>query len=243
MFDKDVIEGIFQRHEEVILFYSGGKDSLALLLRLKPYWNRVNVVWVDTGNQFPEVIEHMGKVMSMVPHFTTLRGNIPEYFLKNGFPVDVVPTRYTRFGQFAFGEKPLTVCSRFDCCNANIWAPMRAYLAAVKPTCVLRADRQTERIKGPENEDGIEFVFPIWEWTDEQVWRYLQGEAGDLLQERHCMKHGTSLDCQTCMAYNEEIPERLTYLKKEHPALYEKTVRFYESYKAVVVNEIKKIEV
>ena len=115
-----MFEEIFQRHEEVILFYSGGKDSLALLLLLKPYWNRVNVVWVDTGNQFPEVIEHMGKVMSMVPHFTTLKGNQPEYFQQNGFPVDVVPTRFTPMGKFIYGETPITVCSRFDCCTTNI---------------------------------------------------------------------------------------------------------------------------
>ena len=236
-----MIDEIFQRHEEVILFYSGGKDSLALLLLLKPYWNRVNVVWVDTGNQFPEVIEHMGKVMSMVPHFTTLKGNQPEYFQQNGFPVDVVPTRFTPMGKFIYGETPITVCSRFDCCAANIWGPMRAFFAAYKPTCVLRADRGQERVKGPDKEVGIEFVYPIFDWTTEQVWKYLQKNAGGLLQSRPMLEQGSSLDCMTCMAYSEEIPGRLGYLKKEHPKLYEKNIRFYEAYKRVVRDELEKI--
>lgn len=238
-----MIDEIFQRHREVILFYSGGKDSLALLLLLKPFWDRVEVVWVDTGNQFPEVLEHMEKVKKKVPHFTTIKGHTPEYFLENGFPVDVVPTRHTNLGHFVFGQTPLTVCSRFDCCEANIWGPMRTYMALKKPTCVLRADRSIEREKGPESAAGIEFCFPIWRWTDNQVWEFLRLEAGELLQDRHFMKYGTSLDCQTCMAYGEEIPERLEYLKKRHPELYERVVHFYRVYKDAVTRELDKIKV
>lgn len=238
-----MVEEIFQRHKEVVLFYSRSKDSLALLLLLKPYWERVTVVWVDTGNQFPEVLEHMAKVAALVPHFIKLKGDTPGFLAKNGFPVDVVPTRATTFGQFAFGPTQTTVCNRFECCNANLWGPMQAFLFATKPTCVLRADRQTERVKGPSQENGIEFCFPIWRWTDEQVWEFLRLEAGDLLQDRHFMKHGTSLDCQTCMAYNEEIPERLEYLAAHHPKLHEQTVTFFKSYKSLVASELEKLGV
>ncbi|WP_277030249.1 phosphoadenosine phosphosulfate reductase family protein [Turicimonas muris] len=237
------MEEIFQRHKEVVLFYSGGKDSLALLLLLRPYWDRVNVVWVDTGNQFPEVIEHMEKVKALVPHFTVLKGNTPKYLLENGFPVDVVPTRFTSLGSYVFGPAPLRVCSRFDCCEANIWTPMRMYVESTKPTCILRGDRRSERAKGLSREAGIEFEFPIWDWTDEQIWGFLRREGRELLQDRHFMRHGTSLDCQTCMAYSEEIPERQEYLKNHHPELYELNKRFFKDYREAVYSELKKIKV
>lgn len=238
-----MIDKIFQRHKEAVLFYSGGKDSLATLLLLRPYWDRVNVVWVDTGNQFPEVLEHIEKVKALVPHFTTLHGNSPQYLLANGFPVDVVPTSYTAIGQFCFGAKPFRVCSRFDCCGANIWSPMISFIEKTKPTCILRGDRSSERVKGPESCNGIEFAFPIWDWTDEQVWEFIRTEGKGLIQERHCMKHGTSLDCQTCMAYGDETPERMKYLKKNHPELYELSKQFFKDLKNTIAEELKKIEV
>lgn len=238
-----MLDRIFNQHKEVVLFYSGGKDSLALLLLLRPYWDRVNVVWVDTGNQFPEVIEHMEKVKALVPRFTTLKGDTPGFLKENGFPVDVVPTRYTACGSFIFGPAKIRLCGRFECCNANIWTPMMSYMQAVKPTCVLRGDRSSERAKGPGEGMGIEFEFPLWDWTDEQVWKFIKEEGGDLLQARHLMRHGTSLDCMTCMAYSEEIPERQEYLKNHHPELYELNKRFFKDYQEAVYSELKKIKV
>lgn len=237
-----MLKEIFKKHNRVVLFYSGGKDSLALLLLLRPFWDKVDVVWVDTGNQFPEVLEHMEKVKGLVPRFTTLRGHLPGYFIQNGFPVDVVPENCTSFGQACFGEQPIKCVSRFQCCSVNMWEPMIEYVRATKPTCALRADRKTERLKGPSSLEGAEMVFPLWDWTDEQVWKYLQKNAGDLLEERHCMAYRTSLDCQICMGYFRGTSERLDYLKKHHPELHKKTVRFFKAYKAVVADEMKKIK-
>lgn len=233
-----MIEEIFEGHKEVLLFYSGGKDSLALLLLLRPYWDRVNVVWVDTGNQFPEVYRHMDKVKAMVPHFTTLRSNVNADIQANGMPVDVVPMSCTNFGINVFGKAPIRVRSMFECCNNNLWMPMQMYISSTRPTCVLRGDRSSERVKGPNNWEGIEFAFPIWDWTDEQVWNFLKENGNGLVEERHCMRHGTSLDCMACSAYNKEIPERLLYLKKHYPDLYESVLNFYEKYKQVVMNEM-----
>lgn len=40
---------IIDRHERVVLFFSGGKDSLTCLLLLRPYWDRLTVCWINTG--------------------------------------------------------------------------------------------------------------------------------------------------------------------------------------------------
>ena len=226
-----------------VLFYSGGKDSLATLLLLRPWWSKLDVVWVDTGNQFPEVVQHMRRVASIVPKFTVLHGDTPGFFRENGFPVDVVPTSFTKQGQFIYGQKPVTVCSRFDCCKANIWEPIAAYMVLTKPDLVLRGDRSSERVDPPSECNGTQLRFPIWDWSVEMVREFLEKEAkpAGLLDERHAMSEGSSLDCMTCMAYGCEHAERMKYLKKHHPQMHEVAVQFFDAYKKAVYDDLKEV--
>ncbi len=236
------IADIFKRHKRATLFYSGGKDSLACLLLLANWWHQIDVVWVDTGNQFPELQDHMERVRGLVPHFITLRSDALAYSRENGFPVDVVPTRYTVMGQFIYGPTKLRVCSRFDCCRHNIWRPMEDYIRLTKPTCIIRGDRASERVKGPERIEGIESVFPLWDWTTEQVMEAIKKASFGLFQERHLLPEGSSLDCMTCMAYNVEHECRMKYLKEHHPVIYEGAVDFFRDYKAAVMAEMAELE-
>ena len=237
-----MIKDLFKRHKRATLMYSGGKDSLACLLLLKPYWDRLDVVWVNTGNQFPEVREHMKKVAKLVPHFTELHSNTPEYFRQNGFPVDVVPTRHTGMGQFIYGPTGLRVCSRFECCGVNIWQPLAQYQALHKPTCIIRGDRGEERVIGPREADGTEYAFPIFDWTAEQVQELVRTAPKGLYQPRHELKAGSSLDCMTCTAYWDEHSERMRYLKEHHPELHLAQQRFFEEYRALVAEEMLKLK-
>jgi PP-loop superfamily ATP-utilizing enzyme len=49
----------FDRHAKAILFFSGGKDSLACLHLLREYWDRVLVVWANPGEALPELRAQM----------------------------------------------------------------------------------------------------------------------------------------------------------------------------------------
>ena len=236
-----MIEEIFSRHSRVSLMYSGGKDSLACLLLLQPYWDRTDVVWVNTGNQFPEVIAHMERVKALVPHFTELKSDTSSYWKVHGFPVDVVPTRHTNMGQFIYGQTPLRVCSRFDCCSCNLWKPMEDYFRLVQPSCVIRGDRGSERVEGPKRFGSMEFEFPIFDWTTEQVMNFIRNEPFGLYQDRHELPEGSSLDCMTCMAYNVEHKARMEYLKTHHPGLYSQAKGFFKIYKAAVAEEMKEL--
>jgi 3'-phosphoadenosine 5'-phosphosulfate sulfotransferase (PAPS reductase)/FAD synthetase len=57
-----------ERHKpgKAVLQFSGGKDSLACLLLLRPWWDRLTVMWVNTGAAFPETLELMEAVRSRV---------------------------------------------------------------------------------------------------------------------------------------------------------------------------------
>ena len=81
---------------KTLLWYSGGKDSLAVLLMSRKLWESddFTVAWVDTGNQFEEVYEHMERVKLYVKNFKTLKSNTIDWQLKHGRPVDLVPTSF-----------------------------------------------------------------------------------------------------------------------------------------------------
>lgn len=237
------IEELFDRHVKVTLFYSGGKDSLACLLLMEPFWHRTDVVFLNTGNQFPEVIEHMTKIAKLVPSFHVIHSNAAKYVREHGQPVDLVPTTYTDVGQYIYGKRELKVCSRFDCCNANLWEPMTQWFKLTRPTCVVRGDRGSEREMGKTEFEGIEFAFPIFDWTRDQVMELVRGRGKKLglYQERHELSEGSSLDCMTCTAYNVEHRERMKYLRDKHPDLYKANEEFFKAYKLAVFEELREV--
>jgi phosphoadenosine phosphosulfate reductase len=226
------------------LFYSGGKDSLATLMLLRPWWHKLEVVWVDTGNKFPEVVQHMERVARQpLWRFTRLHSDAAAYIRDNGHPVDVVPTASTTRGIVAFGRKAVHVCSRFDCCGENIWTPMAAYMCTVKPDIVLRGDRSDERAEPPAEYEGMQLRFPIWDWTVDKVHAFICKEAGPigLLEPRHFMNEGSSLNCMLCTAHNHEYKERMAYLKTHHPEIYKANEAFYSAYVSAVYDEMKEL--
>jgi 3'-phosphoadenosine 5'-phosphosulfate sulfotransferase (PAPS reductase)/FAD synthetase len=84
---------IIGRHAKPILQFSGGADSLACLWLLREHWPRLTVVWVNTGDCFPETSELMRKVRELVPHFHEVRSDQPAQIRRWGYPVDVLPIR------------------------------------------------------------------------------------------------------------------------------------------------------
>lgn len=231
---------------KTLLCYSGGKDSLAVLLLSRSRWQAddFHVAWVDTGNQFPELYEHMGAVKRLVRNFHVLKTNTAAWQFENGHPVDLVPTSRDAMGRYIYGgDNRMPYVSRWNCCQANLWTPMAQFMSLMKPEEVLRGDRGEERAEGLKEAEGMKFVFPIFNWSNEAVRAYIDKEAPKfgLWQERHKLHEGSSLDCMTCTAFNCEHKERMQYLKEHHPELYQANQVFFERYKEDVFHEIKEI--
>lgn len=233
-----MIEEIFKTHKRVVFFYSGGKDSLAVLMLLKPHLEKVDVVWVNTGDPFPEVLSHMRKVREFVPHFTELKSDVRSFVEANGFPVDVVDTKRTAFGNYAFGPTEYKVCSRFACCGENLWEPMTNYILDHGVDCVIRADRGEERARGIDRVSGVDFVFPIFDWDCARVKAFIRNAPADLYEERHELTHGSSLDCVCCTAYNSDWPSRKVYLRDKFPLLLEAQSNFRREYYGTLIKEL-----
>lgn len=229
-----------------LLWYSGGKDSLAVLLLLRSQWDSedFHVAWVDTGNQFPEVYEHMDIVKAYVKNFHVLKSDTAEWQREHGQPVDLLPTSKDKTGQYIYGETDYRpYVSRWECCKANIWDPMTEFMTKHHPEVVYRGDRSEERAPGQREAEGITVVTPIFGWSRKDVMDYLLRNARKygLFQSRHTLHEGSSLDCTTCTAYHCEHKERLKYLKEHHPGLYEANRVFFEHYKEDIFQEMKEI--
>jgi phosphoadenosine phosphosulfate reductase len=206
--------------------FSGGKDSLACLYFCQEYLDRLTVVWVNTGANFPEIEEAVAALRDRVPSFLEIRSDQPSAIVRSGYPTDVLPVQYTTIGQSHTKVRPIMLRSYIECCNENIWQPARLGLAQHGFTAVIRGQRFDEAHKAPVRsgftEDGVEYVFPIEDWDTAQVLSFLSSkgvETNNRLQMEH-----SSLDCWNCTAFCANSGERLAYIKANHPEKHAQVV-------------------
>ena len=214
---------IFHKHARGVLFFSAGKDSLATLLLLKDYWHQLDVVWANPGAPYPEVLVYMQGIQAMVPNFTELTGNQPGWIQKHGWPVDVVPARYSTPGENGAGPAPIKLQPFFACCQQNMWGPLQRYITDSKHALVITGQRREEALRNRLRDepsqiiDGIEYAQPINEWTAAEVLAYIDQQGHDL-PPFYAEGAESSADCWSCTAYLDHNQNRLHRMKAHDPA-------------------------
>lgn len=231
-------DAIFARHERIALEVSGGRDSLACLYLLRPYWDRLTVYWLNTGAPFPETVEVMARVRAEVPHFVEIDGQQPFIIEQFGMPSDLIPTSRTPFGLLATGSTARPLQDRNDCCARVIMMPMHQRVLGDGCTLIIRGQRAEDTHKAPFRsgyvENGIEFLFPIEYWTAADVRAYLLGNS--LPYPRFYETLSGAPDCMTCSAWWEHGVAK--YLKQHHPEAHAEVQRRLDSINAAVVEHI-----
>lgn len=202
---------------------SGGVDSMAMLWLLKPIWPESFVMWCDSGAAYQGTHELMKKVREMVPHFRTVHGNQPQVIQQFGYPVDVVPVKYSAQGEMMFGPQPVRFQSYFDCCRRSLWEPMQNACVAMGIDTIFRGQRSDEARKAPIPDGytdplGIKYKFPLASWTKDQVFEYVRKECPDLLLDYY-KTEPTSRDCWSCTAFRDDNVERVKNLPPEPRAV------------------------
>lgn len=238
------MDNIFAKHERVALSFSGGKDSLALLYLLEPWWDKLTVYWMNPGNPFPETVALMEKIKAQVPHFKEIRGLQPEIVAMDGWPSDVVPHRYTTDGNAIFGPTPFKVQSRLQCCIRSLMLPTYKAMVADGITCCIRGKRREEADRtGLENgfvtPEGMELAFPLLDWSLWDVVQYLSDRGIDLPPSYNHASH--SLDCMDCTAWWGEGLSH--YLKAAHPHAFAEYERRVILIKQAVAEQMAECEV
>jgi len=236
------ISEFFDRHEKVVLQFSAGKDSAACLLLLRPWWDKLMVVWCNQGNPYPETLAYMENVAEFVPNFTVIYGGQPAWIKQNGYPVDVLPLESTQVGKIIASEKGPTLQPFWSCCHANSWQPMEDFLAAYGATGVVRGQKLVDGLKTQEASgavaNGIEYLFPIESWSDDQVYDYV----GSRIPASYKRGIKTSLDCMNCTAYMKENAGRLVDLVKIDASAYEEVTSVHKYLKEKLTSHLTALE-
>ena len=216
--DAWVIDSALSRHARIGFQLSGGRDSVAALYLLRPYWGRMVVYHLDTGDQFPETMAVVGRVeLDLGRPMIRIAGFAREVRRDYGLASDLVPVGNTPIGRMLSGRK-LRLISRDECCVRSRMTPLHLRMRQDGITLLIRGQRDDEYAVQPKRsgdvEDGIEFLYPIQDWTGDQVQAYLKDNNLPVapFYERGMRR---APECMGCTAWWDE--GRDTYLKQYHP--------------------------
>ncbi len=216
---------IFARHANIALQVSMGRDSLACLMLLKPYWDRLTIYWLNTGDAYPETIEVAKWVRGQVPHFVEIDGAQPDVIEHYGYPTDLVPASRTAIGVLVSGAYADVLQDRYSCCQRVMMEPMQARMKADGITLIIRGQRAADELKSPVRsgfvEDGVEYLFPIEDWPTYRVMEYLKQEGTPIPRFYKTME--SMPDCMTCSAWWETGAAQ--YRAQHHPQQHKEVQR------------------
>lgn len=157
---------------KTVLQFSGGRDSIALLYLMEPFWDGIEVVWANSKDPSDELMALMAEVQALVPHFMVACGDAKAYRAEQGEP---------------------TGRSWMRCCGANIWNPMAELMRVKEVKTIIRGSKKVDpmNVIAPNHVDvnGAMYMMPLWDWTDEKVEGYITGRA---------LKPVYPHDCATC---------------------------------------------
>jgi 3'-phosphoadenosine 5'-phosphosulfate sulfotransferase (PAPS reductase)/FAD synthetase len=129
------------------------------------------------------------------------------------------------------------------CCGEMLWRPMMDYIDRNKVKWVFRGSKECDtRVGvGPRHvENGVTFDSPLWHWSDQDVYDYLD-EIGVTLPD-HYASINDSIDCWCCTAHlAHHGDEKMRYIRTAYPELWPKVRERMGRVNAVLTGELARV--
>jgi 3'-phosphoadenosine 5'-phosphosulfate sulfotransferase (PAPS reductase)/FAD synthetase len=214
------------------IFYCGfGKDSSVVLHALKPYLDKVLVVFVDCGGVYPDVVEWADRIGATLPKYAHVHapGDVFKDIREKGWPTDV---EIDEIGELSdvLARDPLVKTNKVrlwtKCTHDRFWLPAFVYAQMYQPDLYISGEKRLDRPYATDADwqnrhmGAGRVLHPLMEWSDQDVWDYID-EHGIELPKTFVGRQEDRRDCYVCFGHNLS-PERVRYLKEEYPDLYYK---------------------
>jgi len=204
------------KFDNYILFFSGGKDSCALLcwaLENLPK-DKILVLNIDTGTEFPGIAKHIKKTIQ-----------------RFSLPLKVIKPEKNFFEYLK--EVNYWPTARVRWCNEKLKrAPLRKFLQEYDPKTTLlidgsRSAESKDRADKPKwgNLVGFEFYHPIKSWSDKKVFQTLEDNKIPLFSA-----YAKGYDRVSCWCCPLNTSKQFYLLHKHYPSLFQKLVDYEKKF-------------
>lgn len=230
-----------EQHDMAALLFSGGKESVALAHMLKPYRDRLTLVWVNTGMMFPHMAEFVrGFAERHGYKLAELRSDQGRRFATHGLPSKILSTHNSRMAM-ACEENPkprLLLTDHAGCCSELRYKPVIEWMLLTGTKAVIHGQRAEDK-RRPRFDRQFAEIAPLWDWSGEDVYEYLR--ANDLeLPEQYGAGYADSGECWNCTS--EINAERFRWMGKRYPDLLVRLVPVLADCYGVLRDQMDQIE-
>lgn len=206
-------------HDQACLAFSGGKDSIVIYDLCKEF-KQITNFWVNTGSALPHMEE-------FIKQFDVIEVNTDKdkQNLEYGYPVDLVPVVNNPVFYKTENLYDALILPKLQdwrgCCAMNRWRPFKDFVESQKATLLIHGQRETDNatmVQPLQEQEEISTLAPIWEWTDRDVYEYI--EQNKLPLPDQYPETVSSFDCYDCTAIDNDpewFESRYEYLKKNYP--------------------------
>jgi phosphoadenosine phosphosulfate reductase len=213
----NIAEAIEHYSPKVALQFSGGRDSLALLLLTKPIWHKLTIYFANSGDIYPETRALIDSVKAIAPNFVEVQGSSPEVHKEYGYPSDLLHMP-TGWHNYIDSIDELKIIDRYTCCYKTIMEPLHKRMSEDGIKVILRGQRNSDEpksvVKSGEVRDGFIITYPLADWTTNHVESFIRA-SGVPIPPFYAAGLTSTPDCMGCTAWLEHGSAK--YLRAHYP--------------------------